>query len=109
MSPARFAVASAAALAASAAVALAASAAAGPHEVTIEGMQFQPASLTVHRGDTVTWKNADLVPHTVTAKGQFDSGNIAPGKSYSRRMEQAGEFDYVCKYHPGMHARLVVQ
>lgn len=102
------AIASAAALAATVATSLALAAGAS-HEVTIEGMQFQPASVTVHRGDTVTWTNADLVPHTATAKGQFDSGNIAPGKSYSRRMEQAGEFDYVCKYHPGMHARLVVQ
>ena len=106
MNASRFAFASALALAGTVAVALAAGA---PHEVKIEGMQFQPASLTVHRGDTVTWTNADLVPHTVTAKGQFDSGNIAPGKSYSRRMEQPGEFDYVCNYHPGMHGKLVVQ
>jgi plastocyanin len=104
----RFAIASAATLAAAVAATLALAAGAS-HEVTIEGMQFQPASLTVERGDTVTWKNADMVPHTATAKGQFDSGYIGPGKSYSRRMEQAGEFDYVCKYHPGMHAKLVVR
>ena len=104
----RFTFASVAALAATVAATLALAAGA-PHEVTIEGMQFQPASLTVHRGDTVTWKNADLVPHTATAKGRFDSGNIAPGQSYSRKMEQPGEFDYVCSYHPGMHAKLVVR
>jgi plastocyanin len=89
-----------------AAVALAASA---PHEVAIEGMQFKPASLNVTRGDTVTWNNKDMVPHTATAAGKFDSGNIAPGKSFSRRMEQPGEFDYVCTYHPGMKGKVVVK
>jgi plastocyanin len=84
-------------------------AAAAPHAVAIEGMAFKPASLDVARGDTVTWTNKDVVPHTATAAGKFDSGNIAPGKSFSRRMEQPGEFDYVCSYHPGMKGKVVVK
>jgi plastocyanin len=88
---------------------LAAALAAGTHEVKLEGMKFAPASLTVQRGDTVTWRNADVVPHTATAAGKFDSGNIAPGKSVSKKMDLPGEFDYVCSYHPGMKARLVVK
>ena len=44
--------------------------------VTIEGMKFQPASVTVKRGDTVVWQNKDVVPHTATAAGKFDSKNI---------------------------------
>jgi plastocyanin len=91
------------------ALATAAAMAAATHAVKIEGMQFAPATLTVQRGDTVTWKNADIVPHTATAQGQFDSGNIAPGQSYSRKMDKAGEFDYVCTYHPGMKGRLIVK
>lgn len=82
---------------------------ASPSAVTVEGMQFQPASVTVARGETVTWTNRDAVPHTATAAGKFDSGNIAPGKSFSRRMEQAGEFDYVCTYHPGMKGKVIVR
>ncbi|HUR89354.1 MAG TPA: cupredoxin family copper-binding protein [Ramlibacter sp.] len=84
-------------------------AASAPHEVRISGMKFAPAQLSVQRGDTVTWKNADLVPHTATAKGKFDSGNIGPGQSYSRKMEQPGEFDYICTYHPGMQGKLTVK
>lgn len=80
-----------------------------PHEVRIEGMQFQPAVLTVQRGDTLRWRNADLVPHTASAKGAFDSGNIAPGQTFSRAMDQPGTFDYVCNYHPGMKGRVVVR
>ena len=78
-------------------------------EVKIENLKFAPASLTVQRGDTVTWRNNDVVPHTATAAGKFDSGSIAPGKSVSKKMEQAGEFDYVCSFHPGMKARLIVK
>jgi plastocyanin len=83
--------------------------AASTHEVTLAGLKFQPAQLTVQRGDTVTWKNTDVVPHTATAKGKFDSGTIAPGKSYSRKMDQAGEFDYICTVHPNMQAKLTVK
>jgi plastocyanin len=86
--------------------ALAASAPAG---ITIDGMKFAPATVTVQRGDSVTWTNKDAVPHTATAAGKFDSGNIAPGKSFTRRMEQPGQFDYVCTYHPGMKGQVVVK
>ena len=85
------------------------------HFVTIEGMAFTPSTLTIKRGDSVVWRNKDLVPHTATttaaatAKGRFDSGSIAAGKSWTRVMRAAGQFDYVCTYHPGMKASLVVQ
>ena len=72
-------------------------------------MQFAPAALTVQRGDTVTFRNKDVVPHTATSKGHFDSGNIAPGQSVSRRMDERGEFEYICTYHPGMKAKVTVQ
>jgi plastocyanin len=82
---------------------------AATHALTLEGMKIQPAQLTVHRGDTVTWTNKDLVPHTVTAAGTFDSGAIAPGKSWSWVASAPGAHDYVCTYHPTMKARVVVQ
>jgi len=93
------------------ALALAASAAlaASTHEVKIEGMQFSPATVAVQHGDTVTWRNNDLVPHTATAAGQFDSGNIAPGKAWSRKMDRPGGYDYICSYHPGMKGRIEVK
>ena len=84
-------------------------AAGAKHEVKIEGMKFEPATITVQRGDTVTWRNADVVPHTATAAGKFDSGNIAAGQSVSRKLDQPGEFDYVCSYHPGMKGKVVVK
>jgi plastocyanin len=97
------------ALGLAAACALPGPAAAATHTVKIEGMQFVPATLTVKRGDKVVWQNKDVVPHTATAKGSFDSGSIASGKGWSHAMKKAGRFDYVCTFHPGMKATVVVQ
>ena len=36
------------------------------HTVVIENMQFNPATLTVRRGERIVWVNKDLFPHTVT-------------------------------------------
>ena len=84
-------------------------AAAETHVVAIEGMQFQPATVTVKRGDKVMWRNKDIVPHTATAAGKFDSRDIAINRSWSWTAKAAGRFDYVCTYHPTMKGSLVVQ
>lgn len=91
------------------ALAGAAQAVAATRTVTIEGMKFAPSSLTVRRGDTVVWVNHDLVPHTATAAGTFDSQPIAPNKSWSYVASKAGRHDYVCTLHPTMKATLVVE
>jgi plastocyanin len=83
--------------------------AAETHVVTIEDMKFSPAVLTVRRGDTVVWKNKDITPHTATAAGRFDSRYIAGGQSWSWKADHAGRIDYVCIYHLGMKAAVVVQ
>ncbi|ALD93035.1 cupredoxin family copper-binding protein [Cupriavidus gilardii] len=79
--------------------------------VTIEGMEFRPSTLVLHRGDRVVWVNQDLVPHTATAsdgKG-FDSGHIAPGASWEHVVQGQGSLPYVCTLHPTMQAVLEVR
>lgn len=79
------------------------------HTVTMEGMVFKPMTLTIRPGDTVVWVNKDIVEHTATAKGSFDSKMVAAGKSWKRTFKTAGSFDYVCTYHPTMTGKLVVR
>jgi len=79
------------------------------HTVVIENLKFVPETLEIRRGDTVVWQNRDLVPHTATAEGSFDSGNIAPNASWRHRFEAAATLAVVCRYHPTMKARLVVR
>lgn len=87
----------------------AATATGATHTVVIEGMQFQPATLTVNRGDHVVWVNRDVVPHTVKADRAFSSPAIKPGASWTATLSKAGRHDYVCTLHPTMKAALVVK
>ncbi|RQT22159.1 cupredoxin family copper-binding protein [Burkholderia contaminans] len=79
------------------------------HQVTIEGMRFNPASLTVARGDTIVWVNKDLVAHTATAAGVFDSHEIAPDASWTDVANTPGRHAYLCTFHPAMKATLTVK
>jgi plastocyanin len=78
--------------------------------VTIENMKFTPAVVTVLPGDTVEFKNADLVPHNVTERSarRFDSGLISPNTSWKYLAEQPGKFSYHCIYHPDMTGSIIV-
>jgi plastocyanin len=87
----------------------AAGAQAARHTVTIEGLKYAPATLTVKRGDTVTWTNKDPFPHTVTAQGAFDSKEIAADGKWSYVARKPGRYDYICTLHPNMKATLVVE
>jgi plastocyanin len=82
----------------------------GGNAVSIVGMSFSPASLTVTKGATVTWTNNDAIDHTVTANdGSFDSGHIAPGGKYSKSFSTAGTVAYHCAIHAGMTGSIVVK
>jgi plastocyanin len=78
------------------------------HEVAIRNFRIEPDSLTVHVGDTVRWRNFDFVPHTVTAAGSFDSGEIAEDSTWTL-VATRGRYDYICTLHPNMKGRLIVE
>jgi len=101
---------SAAALASAAALFCAAGALAGTkHTVVIENLRYEPATLTVKKGDTITWVNKDIFPHTVTAAGSFDSRDFQPGGKWTYHATKAGDFPYICTLHPNMKGTLKVE
>jgi plastocyanin len=78
--------------------------------VVIEQMRFNPPSLTVRRGDHVTWVNKDLFPHTASANSKaFDSRSIAPDASWTYVVGQPGTYPYRCDLHPTMGGILTVR
>jgi len=82
---------------------------AATHVVSITDGAFSPAALTIAAGDTVTWRNDDDSPHTVTAgDGSFDSGNLDPGQTFTMTFASARTVGYVCAYHDDMQATLTV-
>ena len=81
----------------------------GANEVWIQNMTFDPSSITVTAGTTVTWTNKDAIGHTVTSdSGFFDSGNIGINGTYSYMFATEGTFNYHCKVHPAMIASVTV-
>jgi plastocyanin len=77
--------------------------------VSIVFRAYQPAQLTVLAGQTVTWRNSGLGPHTVTADaGQFSSGTLQAGTTFSYTFSTPGTYPYSCTIHPTMHGRIVV-
>lgn len=85
-----------------------------PNEIQMVGQSFSPSNLEVDVGTTVTWKNESDLTHTVTSgsnrdhDGTFDSGNVAPGGTFSYTFSQVGTFDYFCVPHPGMDGTVTV-
>jgi len=79
------------------------------HTIVIENMQFNPPALEVAPGDRIVWRNQDLVPHTATAAGSFDSGTIEAGKTWATVVAAPGTIAYVCTLHPTMKASLTVR
>jgi len=79
------------------------------HRVTIRGLRFEPATLTVRPGDRVRWVNLDLVPHTATAVSDaWDTGALGRGDAREVLFGRPGAQAYVCAFHPHMSGEVIV-
>lgn len=80
------------------------------HLVEIGDLKFAPAALRVAAGDTITWLNTDVVPHTASAEdGSWDTGEIGNGERVQLTVTEGFAERYFCRYHPAMKARLTVK
>jgi plastocyanin len=73
---------------------------------------YSPDTIIVVVGvnNTVTFQNADTVPHTVTADdGSFNSGNLNAGQSWTHTFSTPGTFSFHCEYHSWMKGTIVVR
>ncbi len=82
----------------------------GAKEVSMEGIKFNPAQVTVKAGDTVTWTNDDSAPHNAVDEktSAFKSELFNKGETYEFTAKEPGEIAYVCTIHPGMEGTLTV-
>ncbi|MCS6902922.1 MAG: cupredoxin family copper-binding protein, partial [Candidatus Bipolaricaulota bacterium] len=70
---------------------------------------FNPATVNITPGTTVTWVNEDSIAHTVTSRdGLFDSPTLSRGQRFSYKFDRAGTYGYFCKLHPAMVGQVVV-
>jgi manganese oxidase len=83
--------------------------------VEMKNIQFNPKTLTVSKGTTVTWKNSDSVAHDVTKqtgpgpKFQSGTGDIGSGGTFKTTFNDPGTIKYECTVHPGMTGTIVVK
>jgi plastocyanin len=90
----------------------AAPAAAGDHVVSQKGQSFQPAALTIRKGDQVLFRNDDEVTHNVYSKSAGAEFNVRlqePGTTSPVRFDQPGSIEVRCAIHPKMKLRIEVQ
>jgi plastocyanin len=85
-----------------------------PVNASIQGNpSFDPASISVEKGNIIEWKNNDKVPHTVVSAPDgaiWDSSIISAGKSFKLDTSKMDikEYDYLCTVHPFMVGKITI-
>ena len=78
--------------------------------VRISGMRFEPSSVTVKPGTTVTWIHGSSMPHTITGNADgLRSSTLYGGQQYSHTFDATGRYDYACDFHPSMKGSVIVE
>ena len=78
--------------------------------INIDNFTFTPARLTLRAGTTVTWRNEDDIPHTVTSAARlFKSSTLDTDDTYSFTFTEPGSYEYFCSLHPRMTGTIVVE
>jgi plastocyanin len=84
--------------------------------VKLKNVMIKPSTVSIHRGDRVTWQFLDAsisAEHTVTSqahKGGLRFKGTGPklSGSYTVTFSKAGTYYYHCTIHPGMNGKVVV-
>lgn len=81
-------------------------------KVAISDFKYDPETIRVKVGSTVTWSNSDKAEHTAQTEdgveGAFNTDDLEMGDSKKVTLDKAGEFSYFCIYHRFMEAKVEV-
>jgi len=74
------------------------------YRVNILSTQFDPATLNMLVGGKITWTNMDTEVHSIVTDNatSINSGDIAPGASFTLTPTVNGTYPYHCGKHPGV-------
>ena len=80
-------------------------------QVEITGFAYNPGTITIQAGESVTWTNMDAAPHTVTAQDRdaLQSGTLNQGDTFTQTFDTPGTYEYFCEFHPNMMGVVVVE
>jgi plastocyanin len=79
--------------------------------VSIDNFTFNPQTVTVKAGTTVTWTNKDDIPHGIAATNNAfkRSQALDTDDSFSFTFTTPGTYQYFCYIHPHMTGSIVVE
>ena len=82
----------------------------GSHVVKMADISYQPQTLTIKAGDTVTWVNEDSVSHNAVAEdGSWRTDVFGYGGSASVTFDTPGTYPYMCTLHAAMKGTIIVE
>ena len=76
-----------------------------------QGRAFSSESLTVKKGEAVTFLNDDTVPHNImsaSAGNEFNLGSQPPGSSTDVSFKETCDVAVICAIHPRMKMSIKV-
>jgi plastocyanin len=78
--------------------------------IEIKDFAFNPQTITVKSGQTITWINRDEEPHTVVSvEKQFKkSSALDTDQTFTITAGAPGTYTYFCSVHPKMTGTIVV-
>lgn len=96
-----------------AALILASGSAASAAEITLtqKDKKFDKKEVSINKGDTIKFVNADTIAHNVhsrSAPDKFDLGAQKPGSSALHTFDKSGKFKVRCAIHPKMKVTVKV-
>lgn len=86
--------------------------AAGMVTVDQKGLAFSTPTLTVNKGDIVTFTNSDTTSHNIIVSGNgimLNSGLQQPGVAFKAPLMKQGTYQVSCGIHPKMRMTIVVK
>ena len=79
------------------------------HRVVITNFAFEPEVVKAKAGDTITWINRDIAPHTATGDdGTWSTGTLNKDESTSIVVGVDMEAGYFCRFHPNMKGSVAI-
>jgi plastocyanin len=82
------------------------------HKIDQKNKTFSKSSITIKKGDSITFSNSDTVTHNVFSKDEaikFDLKTQKPGQESKITFDKSGKGEVRCAIHPNMKLQVEVQ
>jgi len=81
------------------------------NKIEIKDFMFNPSTITVKSGETITWINRDEEPHTIVSVGKKfqKSSALDTDQKFTITAGAPGTYEYFCSVHPKMTGTIVVE